>query len=159
MTNRINTLLHWCFPIRSDIARPVGSVISPCIGKHQCNNGFIFIPYFVDVVLDAINPDLNLFFFVTISSLADQQRQSPAPWPRRRQPPIHGTAETKPQNKICPRKLCHAEEFVIIWCRVAATWTYEENLQIWYCPGRNLIQMGRTEIRNKVPGNKQCKIY
>ena len=42
-----NTLLHWSFPIRSDIARPVGSAISPRIGKDQCNNGFIFIPSFV----------------------------------------------------------------------------------------------------------------
>ena len=39
----INPLLHWCFPIWSDIARPVGSAISSRIGKHQCNNGFIFI--------------------------------------------------------------------------------------------------------------------
>ena len=35
-----NPLLHWCFPIRSDIT---GRAISSCIGKHQCNNGFIFI--------------------------------------------------------------------------------------------------------------------
>ena len=44
MVRDTNTLLHWCFGIRSDIARPVGSAISPRIPKHLCNNGFIFIP-------------------------------------------------------------------------------------------------------------------
>ncbi len=37
----INTLLHWCFAIRSDIARPVGSAMSSRIAKHQCNNVLI----------------------------------------------------------------------------------------------------------------------
>ena len=38
---KINPLLHWCFPIRGDIALPTGRAISLRIGKHQCNNGLI----------------------------------------------------------------------------------------------------------------------
>ena len=133
-----NPLLHWCFAIRSDISRAVASEISPRIAKHQCNNGFIFVPcsiWWWCGFKKSGNKCIFLTFFVTFCSLATGKvlyRQSPAPWPRWKQGK-HGTAEPWSTTQGSAGLSCGLP--AVNWTLLSQTGTFISSL--WYCPGNN----------------------